>query len=158
MDITLNVIVTAPGLEGLLKQLFAEAKSETVKNTRTLGDMLKNNSGAPAADALTTGGAQAPAADVTAKPPAKPRGKKTDAPAAAEASAPAPAAAATTLTLAVVRARLGDYSADKRYGMKGVTDLLGKYGVTRISDLPEAKYDAFHQEIDEALAGSDPLS
>lgn len=104
----------------------------------------------PAADALAANPPQA-----EAPKPAKGGKKK-----AAEAAAPALMAQAEgKLDFTAVKAKLQSYSDDARFGMNGVLAILNKYGVQRISALPEARYVEFVAEIDEALAGQpDPLA
>lgn len=156
MEITLNVNVNAPALVDLLKTAIAAA------NANKPGTPKAPVTGAPPpfiAAQVEKQNAEAAAADVGTDDtkPAK-RGKK-DAPAPATPAAAPAEAAVGELKLANVRARLGDYSADKRYGMEGVMKLLASYNVQRISDLPKDKYAEFMKVIDDALAASaDPLS
>lgn len=104
---------------------------------------------------------------------AKKRAKKDVAapPPAAAVEAPKPAAAPVAKTgptlnddkpkLETARTRLGEYSADKRFGMPGVLKKLADHKVARISDLPVVSYDDFMKELDDALAAPpavDPLA
>ncbi len=154
MEITLNVNI--PSLDRfcdlLVKELSKEGKTFTGPTTPAAPAGKADDSDIPAHIAR----AAAEAAAAETKPAGKGRRSTKEAPAAATpAAAPAAAAgeaAATTLTRDVVKAKLTDYSADKRYGMEGVMKKLGEYGVQRISDLPEAKFQAFYDDLSNALA------
>lgn len=113
--------------------------------------------GAAAADAAE-GYADIPEHMSTATNKRAPRAKKTtEAPPVAEPAATAPVVG--KLTFDQVKARLSDYSADKRYGMEGVIKLLAEFGQERITKLPEDQYQVFVMKINENLAlPADPLS
>lgn len=142
MEITLNVNINAPAFVELVREAMnrqvprANDPVSTVvpSEVETVSEQVK------------------PAPKAAAK-------KAAAAPAPAENKAPA-AAETSTLTRDEVKARLSDYSADKRYGMDAVFALLAKYKVQKISELPEVSFVAFKQEIDEALTkqAADPLS
>lgn len=133
------------------------------------GFFVAPQSGQPEAQKTTASASEAPAATQAPTPekkppaeqPAQPEATKTakvGKKKAAEATAPA-LTASGTLDFTAVKAKLQSYSEDARFGMDGVLVILNKYGVQRISALPEARYTEFVTEIDEALAGQpDPLA
>lgn len=161
MEITLNVNI--PSLDRFCDLLVKELGKQGVSFK----------------DAAITGGATAPDTDssadkadlkdipahlqgeTTVEPKKGTRRGKTEAPAPVVAAGQSEAtatpketapAAMTILTRDVVKAKLTDYSADKRYGMEGVMKKLSEYGVQRISDLPEAKFDVFYKDLEDSLA------
>lgn len=115
-------------------------------------------------EAVQTGGVQttqtgvaAPAAQDT-KPEPSAKATKGKGKASAKEATTEPSKAGS-LTLADMRGKLQSYSDDSRYGMSSVLAILNKYGVQRISDLPDNKYPEMAKEIDEALTGKEnPLA
>lgn len=57
------------------------------------------------------------------------------------------------LDIDAVKAKLRDYCDDARFGLNGVHIILARYGIARVTALPEARYDEFVAEINNALAG-----
>lgn len=149
MEITVNVNLNAPALVDLVKQAMNVSSRG--------GAAAPAPSGAPA----TTGPETISGSEKTAPKTSK---AKPTAPAPAVNVAPAAAegVAVTALTRDQVKARLADYSADKRFGVNGVIALLAKYDVQRVTDLPEKHFDAVKAEVDAALgagaAVADPLA
>lgn len=190
ITITHNININAPALVDFFREAIAvQTKGNSIVRTpaevaaaRTLAGatvgagvpvdkapaFIEKEIAAQNAAALSSDAPDAP------RPPRAPRAKKDSAPAAATPATPAAASAeggefanpeAWTKDekekhLATVRARLSDYSADKRYGMDGVFAILKKYGVERITALPTDRYAEFKAELDAALAKPtvDPLA
>lgn len=166
MEITLNVNINAPALVEIIREAMAQTAGKPAPRPSAAveKEVAANNAAALSSDA----------ADLTDTPKRGGRSKK-DAPAPVAAAPAAPAAGAEEgefanpagwskdqkdQKLAIVRSRLSDYSADKRYGMDGVFAILKKYGVDRITALPTDRYAEFKAELDAALAkpSVDPLA
>lgn len=167
MEITLNVNINAPALVELLTKAM-NVDSGKVNSIPPKPFLSSHKTTSPVVEGagpatppfIAKEMAEKEAAGQQAAPEPK-RGKKAAPPAAATNAAPAAVTAAEgDLTLEVVRARLSDYSADKRYGMTGVFAILKEFGVDRITALPKEKYAEFKQQIDAALAAPvvDPLN
>lgn len=151
MEITLNVNINAPALVDLIKQAM------NVSSLKQPGNQAPGGTAVPTGPETVSGAEKSAPKAGKAKPAAAASG----APAPAVNVAPAAAENGVALTREQVKARLADYSADKRFGVNGVIALLANYGVQRVTDLAEKDFVAVKAEVDAALgagaAAANPL-